>query len=295
MAMKNGRKIREAEPLGMAFLDVMACGFGAVVLLLTLVKEDVFDLGLAKIQESSSHVKDAEEFLSYEVLEEEKNIAELQVRLSTIKNEVSRMRSETEVLQLAMSSAVKRNTAAPQKPNLYNAGIPVRDEHVLFIIDTSGSMKVQWDRVSETVESVIRSYPKVTGLQILDDNGNALIPGYENAWIPDTGSSRNRAIERLKEMQGFSNSSPAEGLEVALKNYNVASGEISIFVFGDDFTGASYDEVLAVIKRWNRRSNGVRKASINSVGFPWGLGQRYATLMREAGRVSGGVFVGLPN
>lgn len=293
--MKNGRKIREIEPLGMAFLDVMACGFGAVVLLLTLVKEDIFDVGVANIQETSAFVKDAGESLSYRILEEEKSIADLQVRLSTLKNDINRMRSEKEVLQLAKSSPAKKNTAAPQRPNLYNAGIPVRDEYVLFIIDTSGSMKVYWERVSETVESVIRSYPKVTGLQILDDNGNALIPGYENAWIPDTGSSRNRAIERLKNMQGFSNSSPAEGLEIALKNYNVASGEISIFVFGDDFTGASYDEVLAVIQRWNRRPDGARKASIHSVGFPWGLGQRYATLMREAGRVSGGVFVGLPN
>ena len=228
--MKNGRKIREIEPLGMAFLDVMACGFGAVVLLLTLVKEDIFDVGVANIQETSAFVKDAGESLSYRILEEEKSIADLQVRLSTLKNDINRMRSEKEVLQLAKSSPAKKNTAAPQRPNLYNAGIPVRDEYVLFIIDTSGSMKVYWERVSETVESVIRSYPKVTGLQILDDNGNALIPGYENAWIPDTGSSRNRAIERLKNMQGFSNSSPAEGLEIALKNYNVASGEISIFV-----------------------------------------------------------------
>ena len=155
-------------------------------------------------------------------------------------------------------------------------------------------MKVHWNRVAKTVESVIAAYPKVTGLQILDDNGNALIPGYAGGWIPDTTSGRKRAIERLREMQGVSNSSPAEGLEVALKKYSVSDGEISIFVFGDDFTGSSYDEVLAVIDRWNRTPDGGKKASINSVGFPWGLGQRYATLMREAGRRSGGVFVGLP-
>lgn len=293
--MKSGRKFREMDPLGMAFLDVMACGFGAVVLLLTLVKEDTMDLGFVNIQANNSYPKEASESLSHEIREEQESIAELRSRLSTLKSDLKRLRSEGAGLQEEKSAIARKTTASPTMRNLYNAGIPVRDEYVMFIIDTSGSMQVYWDRVSETVESVIQAYPKVTGLQVLDDNGNALIPGYGKTWIPDTKSSRKRAIEKLKNMQGLSNSSPAEGLEIALKNYNTPSGEMSIFVFGDDFTGASYDEVLGVIQRWNKRPDGAKKASIHSVGFPWGLGQRYATLMREAGRVSGGVFVGLPN
>lgn len=292
--MRSSKKTRETESLGMAFLDIMACGFGAVVLLLTLVKEDVVDVADATDKLTAATTDYAQETRTREVKEEQRSLAELEARLAALKEDNSRLKKISEALRAQTDDREQGALMPPSRENLYNAGIPVRDKHVIFIIDTSGSMKVNWGRVSETVESVIEAYPKVTGLQILDDNGNALIPGYDGTWIPDTDSGRRRAIERLETMQGVSNSSPAEGLEVALKKYSVSQGEISIFVFGDDFTGNSYDQVLSVIDRWNRTPGGAKKASIHSVGFPWGLGQRYATLMREAGRRSGGVFVGLP-
>lgn len=64
-------------------------------------------------------------------------------------------------------------------------------------------------------------------------------------------------------------------------------------MFGDDYTGASYDEVLDVIDRWNVDEYGNRLASIHGIGFPWGIGDRYATLMKEVAYRNKGVFLGL--
>ena len=137
-------------------------------------------------------------------------------------------------------------------------------------------------------------HPQVKGLQILDDNGNPLLPSYKRAWIPDTKVARNRAIKALEEMSGFSNSSPAEGLEIALRSFTRPETGVSIYVLGDDFTGPSYDTVLNTVERWNIDSDGSTKATIHALGFPWGLGDRYATLTRELADRTNGVFVGLP-
>ena len=111
--------------------------------------------------------------------------------------------------------------------------------------------------------------------------------------MPDTKAARKSALSSLNQMGGFSNSSPAEGLEKALKIYAKPQYPTSVYVLGDDFTGSSYDAVLAVVNRWNNSSSGQPKAVIHGIGFPWGLGARFSPLMKEVSRSSGGVFIGL--
>ena len=85
-----------------------------------------------------------------------------------------------------------------------------------------------------------------------------------------------------------------EGLKVALQKYAGKGDSVSIYVIGDDFTGASYQHVIDTIDRWNiDKRTGERSAIIHGIGFPWGLGDRFATLMREVAIQNGGVFVAL--
>lgn len=282
---------------GMSFLDVMACGFAAAVLLLVLAKEDPEEFPV--IEESDRRPDTVREHPD-ELKGKLNALIENRDRLATRLAELEFQRVQNELRAEALSAArVKLSQqlddapSAAADPMLYESGVPVGFNYVLFIVDTSGSMQQHWGTVVETLTKILEMHPSVTGLQILDDNGGALIEGYEGVWIPDTKAARKNALRALKQMGGFSNSSPAEGLEKALKVYAKPRFRSSIYVLGDDFTGSSYDSVLAVVERWNTGSQGKPKAIIHGIGFPWGLGARYSPLMTEIARSSGGVFIGL--
>ena len=93
-----------------------------------------------------------------------------------------------------------------------------------------------------------------------------------------------------------SNSSPVEGIETALKRYAKPGQSMAIYVFGDDYTGSSYDSIIDSITKMNRRQqNGQRLAKIHGVGFlsEFTTG-RFAILMRELTKRNGGTFLALP-
>ena len=178
--------------------------------------------------------------------------------------------------------------------SIYAGGVPVGREYVIFLIDTSGSMQKYWPNVISKIKAIISAHPTVKGLQIMNDNGYYLIDGYAGRWIPDTPTARQRAMKKLETWSGYSSSSPAKGLETALKKYARKGDAVSIYVIGDDFTGASYQQVIDTIDRWNiDPKTGDRSAIIHGIGFPWGLGDRFSTLMREVANQNGGVFVAL--
>ncbi len=70
---------------------------------------------------------------------------------------------------------------------------------------------------------------------------------------------------------------------------------MSIYVFGDDYTGGSYDQVIDKITKMNRGGGKKRLAKIHGIGF---ISQyttnRYAILMRELTKRNGGTFLALP-
>jgi hypothetical protein len=101
----------------------------------------------------------------------------------------------------------------------------------------------------------------------------------------------------------FSNSSPVEGITRAIRTFADREHRISIYVFGDEFSGASIDEVVRQVDRLNTLgSDGERRVRIHAIGFPTifsvpGVGEqtgiRFATLMRILCRRNDGTFVGL--
>ena len=165
-------------------------------------------------------------------------------------------------------------------------------DYVIFVVDTSGSMQSIWNRVSQEIINVLTIHPQVKGFQILDDQGKAIISGYSGRWIPDAPFRRKSVMKLFNVWRSASNSSPVEGIMTALKLYKKPGQSIAIYVFGDDYTGASYDNAIANITTMNtNQKNGQRLAKIHAVGFrSQATTGRFAILMRELTKQNGGDF-----
>jgi hypothetical protein len=186
-------------------------------------------------------------------------------------------------------------------------GIPVDSEYVIFVIDTSGSMqRFAWPALLRKMSQTLDAYPKVKGLQVMNDEGVYMFPTYASKWIPDTPGRRQAVIQRLSGWNVYSNSSPVEGIEAAIKQHAKGGYKISIYVLGDEFTGPSIERVLEAVDYMNARdASGARRVRIHALGFPTlfsARGQaefsdtttvRYAMLMRALCERNAGAFVGL--
>jgi hypothetical protein len=180
-------------------------------------------------------------------------------------------------------------------------GIPVDSEYVIFIVDTSGSMQTfSWQRAQRKMQEVLEIYPKVKGIQVMDDEGGYMFSEYRGKWIPDSPARRKAILNVFRRWQSFSNSSPVEGIVAAIRTFYSPDHNISIYVFGDEFTGPSIQDVVDTVERINRKDRaGQPRVRIHAVGFPLGpnvpqyTSIRYATLMRILCARNGGTFVGL--
>jgi hypothetical protein len=182
-------------------------------------------------------------------------------------------------------------------------GVPVDSEYIIFIIDTSGSMNQNaWALVLQKVKEVLAIYPQVKGIQVMNDMGDYMYSQYKGKWIPDTPARRKAINKRLAGWVPFSNSSPVEGIEAAIRRFHAKDKRISLYVFGDDFARGSIQTVIDTVAKLNRAGqSGKRRVRIHTVGFPVQFGQgglpvnavRYAALMRKLAEENGGSFVGL--
>lgn len=322
---------REAEAFSMSFLDCICCGFGAVILLLVVTeygdpvplavsKEDLqkqvernekelFDIrGNALILEQALRERIAQ------LKAEQDKLARLRGDLSKIQGEYKASESEEDAMKkiaenLASARAAMieetRKLQGEGRRQIYNqpvAGVPIDSEYVIFIVDTSGSMQSQnWRYAEEKLAEVLNIYPKLKGIQVMDDEGGYMFSEYRGKWIPDSPARRKAILERFRHWQAFSNSSPSEGIIAAVRSFWTKDHRISLYVFGDEFTGPSIQDVVDTVDRINRANGtGERLVRIHSLGFPipgqypQHTSMRYATLMRILSQRNGGVFVGLP-
>jgi hypothetical protein len=182
------------------------------------------------------------------------------------------------------------------------AALPPDDsEYIVFIVDTSGSMfNHAWPSVLKKVEETLNLYPKLKGFQVMNDEGVYMFTGERGKWIPDTPAQRRRVTERLRTWNAFSNSSPIEGIVEAIRTYHDTAGKVSLYVFGDEFTGPSIDSLVRGVDIINRKDeSGARRVRIHAIGFPLRPDApqensiRFATLMRTLCQRNGGTFVTL--
>ena len=323
------RKRRGIPEFSMSFLDVICCGFGAIILLL-LITKTVEPILLEESQINlEGQVADREDAL-YEIRGQ---ITELRrqvtnssaqlddnlLELAALQRELTRILGQfatTVELQDENQAQTRQLAAARQsltdemqrllgvdfrRDNDLVGGIAVDSEYIIFVIDTSGSMfNAAWTQVLEKVEETLAIYPHVKGIQVLNDMGDYMFPRYQNQWIPDSPSRRQGILQRLQSWNPFSNSSPVEGIQVAINTFYDPDKLISIFVFGDDFTGNSVEAVVDEVDRINRVGKDGRKmVRIHAVAFPVYLQRpsarvyRFAALMRELAYRNDGTFVGL--
>ena len=325
MAMRKRR--RWFEVFSISFLDAIACGFGAVVLLLIVsLNADHAPAGappeIDALLDSTAKVRAEVETLKERVARKKGTTAEaraeaarLEKRMSESKAAYEADRMEAQRLEHRMaklvppekrlSAAATRTSRPSEKRDDEVGGIPVGSEYVIFVIDTSGSMQSIWDKVIERLDAVIDAHPKVRGFQIMNDNGTYLLPGYRGKWISDTPSRRRNVKSLLKTWSSFSNSSPVEGIEEALKRYAQPDRKLSVYVFGDEYTGGSYDEVLESLERHNRDPDTGRPlAEVHGLGFFAVAGttnpsylltsERFSILMREIARRNRGTYLTVP-
>ena len=326
------RQRRETEVFSIAFLDVITCGFGAIILLLmisrpgvplVLEQAPVPDAGLIRdLQEQlftlhgEARVLNRDLTASREQLSQwDLRVAKLQSELASVDKRHSSAAQQAEVntlikdqLGLALqqlTEEMKRLLADRQyEKSSYLGGIPVDSEYIIFIIDTSPSMFLySWNRMIRQLITTLDVYPQVKGIQIMNDMGGYMFSTYRGKWIPDTPARRKAIIDRLQTWNPYSNSSPVEGIEEAIRTYYDKDKNISLYFFGDDFQGRSIQDVIDTVDRLNPKdARGQGRVRIHAVGFPTLFSAapdqrisvyRFATLMRELTRRNGGTFVGL--
>ncbi len=225
-----------------------------------------------------------------------REMAASNIDLAGLQHRLAEERAKAKILQIKTNALAQNNPQAATDEVVQVGGIPVDSDYIIFIVDTSGSMKKMWSRVIAELKNVLSIHPKVKGFQIMNDNGVYLIKSYAGKWIPDTPSRRKSVLSAMKSWTSFSNSSPVEGLQKALRTYAKRTDKLAIYLFGDDYTGSSYDSVLDTVSTLNRDpKTGTPRAQIHGIGFQQEdhIASRFATLMREVARQNRGAFVAL--
>ena len=332
---KRGR--RETATLSLSFLDAVTCGFGAVILLLVITKifepirleesdaqldgviekyEDELNQILGETDEVRRQQRVTEEQLDLS----DDQIASLEKELARIRSAYLTEQSEAEVsAEIAAQLATAKESLTDEMQQLIDqnkprprdyvvGGIPVDSEYIIFLIDTSPSMKrYEWDRVQEQMRETLDVYPTVKGIQVLNDQGEHMFLSSRNEWLEDTPEQRQRILSELKDWDAFSQSNPRRGILEAISRYFDPNKKISLYVYSDDFAQGSgtVDSVVREVDARNRTRSGERMVRIHAIAFPvyWevqgsfeGSGEAdYAVLMRILCQRNGGTFVALPS
>ena len=328
------RTRRGVETLSLSFLDAVSCGFGAVILLLVITKifepihleESNIELAglLARYEQELNEIIGETERVQRERIATDETVDDDQVQITQLQRELTRIRAaflerqdDAEIsADLAGSLAQAKQSLTDEmrrlldnnRPNIDDykvGGIPVDSEYIIFIVDTSGSMRqYAWNRVQSQIQETLDVYPEVKGIQILNDEGEYMFKSYRGEWIPDTPVRRQAIVDGMRNWNAFSNSSPREGILEAIDEFYDPTKKISLYVYSDDFAQGSINAVVREVDRRNQLdAQGNRRVRIHAVAFPVYYdvtgallsAARFAVLMRVLCQRNGGTFVALPS
>ncbi|MGQ8364517.1 hypothetical protein [Glaciecola sp. 1036] len=307
------------EVFSLSFLDVISCAFGAVVMLILLARNgddgeysDVSQIStvLTAITRAEASVSTLQYAIDSELDKQKQAEAEtasnatqaeaLEATIARAQNQLKQLTDKASGLevveQMRKQAAISQGNADQRDEEV--GGIPVDSDYIIFIVDTSGSMKSMWNKVLAKLDEVLEIHPKVKGFQVLSDNGEYLLRRSIGQWRTDSKATRSGILRAMQNWNGSSNSSPVEGIEAALKTYASKTDSLALYVFGDDFNGPSYDQALEDINKLNTDpSSGKKIARIHAIGFtPATIGitgemMKFSTLMREVTRQNNGTFI----
>jgi len=328
--VKKQRRI--IDVFNLSFLDVVSCGFGAIILILVISKVSE-PLVIEKMSVDLSGLVVQLEQELFEVRGEtrimNRKLTEKQVQLSKVEEKLARLLGDLSEIQgqfktartdLASQTLIEKQLQTarqtlteemrrlqrsfqPPETDAVIGGVPVDSEYIIFIIDTSGSMqRYAWPLVRRKMEEILAIYPQVKGIQVMNDMGDYMFSQYSGRWIPDSPARRRAILKQLVSWAPFSNSSPVEGITKAVRRFYAANKKISLYVFGDDFSRGSIQDVVDTVDRINQSlRGGERRVRIHAVGFPVLFNQitaemnvaRFSALMRRLAEDNNGSFVGL--
>ena len=328
------RRRRAVETLNLSFLDAVSCGFGAIILLLVITKlfepirleetrTELDELMVRYHQEledilGETEIIQRQQASTTEGLEtEEVQIAQLERMLTRIRAEMLDRQDDAQIAaELAGRLAQTRQSLTEEMRRLLAdyrppvedykiGGIPVDSEYIVFLIDTSGSMRsYAWRRVTQQLRETLEVYPTVKGIQVMNDMGEYLFKSYYGEWIPDTPATREAILEAVEDWNAFSNSSPREGILRAIETFYDPDKRVSLYVYSDDFAVGSINAVVREVDRVNHAGLAEgRRVRIHAVAFPvlWefygslNTAANFATLMRVLCQRNGGTFIALPS
>ena len=324
------RRRRGSEDSNVSFLDIICCGFGAIVLLMVIVRPSqpivleeslIQDKGVVRaLQERLFEIRGQVNYLETELNAKQEQLGKETERVAILRGELDSLKARqssvdeegiedpTSVadLQIALqtlSREMRRLLKGAQVDDQFIAGVPVDAEYIIFIVDTSGSMRqFAWNSMQRQVRDVLRVHPKVKGLQFMTSDGRYMFAGTRNRWMTDSPARRREILERLPTWLDQSSSSPVGGINTAIQAHYDKDKRISLYVFGDDFQGRSVRRVIQSVQNINKkRANGDTLVRIHAVGFPVelkggpGSMQRFGNLLRELAQNNNGTFIGLDN
>ena len=323
------RKRIDMETFNLSFLDVVCCGFGAVILLLVITKiyepvtiqksqEELQNL-IVSLQQELNLIRGESTVLNQTLTEVREQLSENDEKKNRLTGDLTEMQGEfTASKALADEKTGEMNALLTARQSMTEVmkrllkdfrpkdettvgGIPIDSEYIIFVIDTSGSMyQGPWNLVIQKITETLAVYPQVKGIQVLNDEGEYMFSSYSGQWIPDSPAIRQNITNRLRYWNPYSDSSPVEGITEAINTFYADDKQISIYVFGDDFPRGSVEAVCRYVSRVNKADRfGNRLVRIHGIGFPTQIGTangaKFAHLMRKLSEQNGGTFVALPH
>jgi molecular chaperone GrpE (heat shock protein) len=320
---------RSVEVFSLSFLDCICCGFGAIILLLVLTeygkpvateekRQRVHDQQVELQKELEAIQGDTEELSRRlegrinELQQRKHKLAHLAGDLTNVRGQFSASKKEASVTNIVESELVSAHqTLTKEMERLLKerslrpkteavGGIPIDSEYIIFVQDTSSSMNSHWQLAVQVMQEILSLYPRVKGLQVMNDQGRYMFEGTKGQWLADSQERRDQIVKRMRNWRPFSQSNPVPGILEAVRTYWAPEKRFSIYVLGDEFTGDSIQDALTEIARLNKPdTNGRRVARIHAIGYmnapdyPPFTNIRFGALMRLVCSENNGAFVAL--
>ena len=238
---------RNREIFSLSFLDIMACSFGAILLIILISNFSEYE---------EPDLEALNQFRQTEKIKENQAIE------ANLKNTLSNLRNENTILSEELE-LVKRI----EKEVSNVGGIKVDADYVIFIIDVSGSMIDcgPWSRVVNQVNQLLDVFPNLKGFNVFTDGGRKIIPSVDK-WLEFNQINKQQLGVLVKTPPAISSASnPIVGLKKAISGY-VDKEKVSIFILGDDIltTTRIEDEFKSLERVLDGKEDLV---SINAISF----------------------------
>ena len=265
---------RKREIFTLSFLDIMACSFGAILLIILISNFNDFeepDLSALNEFRKNEQIKKNEIFRTEltTTLDKLKNKnSTLETELAEVERDIRRNKNIIEKIEKDTNEIKNSSINTRIEKEVSNiGGIKVDADYVVFIVDVSGSMIDcgPWSRVVNQINQLLDVFPDLKGFNVLTDGGRKIISGVDK-WLEFNSINKKQLSVLVKTPPRIgSASNPIIGLKSAISKY-VDNEKVSFFILGDDIMTTPRTE--EEFKSLERLLDGKEElVSINAISF----------------------------